>query len=103
MAGKQGFPMGRERSPRRKTSRFRNLHYEKAKMANEKLQQKINALSSETLRWHKKFLESENDKALQMKGAHEEQNFLNFVNEFWATQVQVVAAENIKLRSMLNA
>jgi hypothetical protein len=95
------FPMGHDRSPsRRKMFRIRNFR----RKANEKLRQKINALSVETLRWHRKFLDSENEKAYCLRDAQQsEQYFLQAFSEFWAAHFQAVVAENIQLRRVLLA
>jgi hypothetical protein len=77
-----------------------------------KLRQKINALSRETLKWHKKYLNSENEKAYRMKEvevevaatvrSHEETSRrCQFIDAFWAMQFQALYAENIRLRTML--
>lgn len=103
------FPMGHDPAPsRRKMTRIRDV---KKHMAN-KLRQKINALSRETLKWHKKYLNSENEMAFRMKEvevevqatkhSHQQTSLrCQYIDAFWAMQFQALYAENIRLRTML--
>ena len=83
------FPMGHDRAPsRRKMFHIRSIK----RKFDDKLRQKINSMSQETLKWHSKYVHSENELAVRMRDAEKEKDDLSREASKW--RKKYMASEN---------